>query len=105
MPDRLELGVGRLQPDSTALSEVSFERYATVLEKGADAEVEEWAFVLPTDGSGADDLIVRGGGFRQRFPDEQPYVYQPFAGHEDEYRWSPELMATLKDYNLQDIGI
>ena len=70
MPDRLELGVGRLQPDSTALSEVSFERYATVLEKGADAEVEEWAFVLPTDGSGADDLIVRGGGFRQRFPDD-----------------------------------
>jgi hypothetical protein len=42
---------------------------------------------------------------RQRFPDEQPYVYQPFAGHEDEYRWSPELMPTLKDYNLQDIGI
>jgi 3-oxoacyl-[acyl-carrier-protein] synthase-3 len=43
---------------------------ATVLEKGPDAESEDWAFVLHSDGSGADDLIVRGGGFRQRFPDD-----------------------------------
>ena len=25
----------------------------------------------------------------QRFPDEARFVYQPFAGHEDEYRWTP----------------
>ena len=42
---------------------------------------------------------------RQRFPDEQSYVYQPLAGQEDQYRWTPEARAGLKDYNLQDIGI
>ena len=42
---------------------------------------------------------------RQRFPDESPYVYKPFAGQESSYRWSPDLQPTLKDYNLQDLGI
>ena len=42
---------------------------------------------------------------RQRFPDEKPYVYKPFAGQEDRYRWTQEVKAGLKDYNLQDIGI
>ena len=26
---------------------------------------------------------------RQRFPHETPYRYQPFAGREDNYRWTP----------------
>ena len=42
---------------------------------------------------------------RQRFPDETPYVYGPLEGREDQYRWTPAAKATLKDYNLQDIGI
>jgi hypothetical protein len=42
---------------------------------------------------------------RQRFPDEAPYVYRPFAGEEDEYRWSDAARARLKDYNLLDLGI
>ena len=42
---------------------------------------------------------------RQRFPNEKPYVYKPFAGQEDLYRWTPEAKAGLKDYNLQDLGI
>ena len=42
---------------------------------------------------------------RQRFPDEQPYVYQPFVGFEHAYRWTPEAKAGLRDYNLQDLGI
>ncbi len=41
----------------------------------------------------------------QRFPHEDRYVYQPFAGHEDEYRWGPEAAAQLCDYNLLDLGI
>jgi hypothetical protein len=41
----------------------------------------------------------------QRFPEEQRYVYQPFAGHEDEYRWTPETQSALRDYNLLDLGI
>ena len=42
---------------------------------------------------------------RLRFPDETPYEYEPFAGQEEDYRWTPEAKAGLKDYNLQDLGI
>jgi len=42
---------------------------------------------------------------QQRFPEEKPYRYKPFAGHEDLYRWRPEEKPDLKDYNLQDLGI
>jgi ectoine hydroxylase-related dioxygenase (phytanoyl-CoA dioxygenase family) len=41
----------------------------------------------------------------QRYPQEERFVYQPFAGHEDEYRWTPRTKAQLKDYNLLDLGI
>jgi hypothetical protein len=41
----------------------------------------------------------------QRFPDEPRFVYQPFAGQEAEYRWTPDTAEVLKDYNLRDLGI
>jgi len=41
----------------------------------------------------------------QRFPNEKPYRYEPFAGQEDHYRWTPEVGPSLKDYNLLDLGI
>ena len=42
---------------------------------------------------------------RQRFPDETPYVYAPLAEHADDYAWTPEVKASLKDYNMLDMGI
>lgn len=42
---------------------------------------------------------------RQRFPDEVPYRYQPFAGREDAFRWDGAARAAIKDYNLRDLGI
>lgn len=41
----------------------------------------------------------------QRYPHETRFAYQPFAGEEDAYRWTPQTRARLKDYNLLDIGI
>lgn len=41
----------------------------------------------------------------QRFPHETRYVYQPFVGREDEFRFTPEARDGLKDYNLRDLGI
>jgi len=41
----------------------------------------------------------------QRFPHETRYAYRPFAGREDEFRWTPATMDELKDYNLLDLGI
>jgi ectoine hydroxylase-related dioxygenase (phytanoyl-CoA dioxygenase family) len=42
---------------------------------------------------------------QQRFPNETPYRYEPFAGQEDRYRWTSEVKPELKDYNLLDLGI
>ena len=43
---------------------------------------------------------------RQRFPREASYVYQPFVGLEDEYRWNPETYENvIRNYNLKDLGI
>jgi hypothetical protein len=42
---------------------------------------------------------------RQRFPNETPYRYAPFAGEEARYRWTPEARADIKDYNLLDLFI
>lgn len=42
---------------------------------------------------------------RQRFPSEKPYVYQPFVGQDDNYRWNERVRASLKDYNLLDLSI
>jgi len=41
----------------------------------------------------------------QRFPQETPYRYQPFAAESDKYHWTPEALPRLKDYNLLDLGI
>ena len=42
---------------------------------------------------------------RQRFPDEQPFVYQPLAGAQDEFRWTDAARADIVDYNLLDLSI
>jgi hypothetical protein len=41
----------------------------------------------------------------RRYPQEERFVYQPFAGEEDRYRWTPRTKDQLKDYNLLDLGI
>ncbi len=42
---------------------------------------------------------------RQRFPDETPYHYEPFAKREGEFIWNEAAQAELKDYNLMDLSI
>ena len=41
----------------------------------------------------------------QRFPNETPYHYAPFAERKDEFVWSPAAQASLHDYNLMDLSI
>ena len=53
---------------------------ATALE-ASDASCEgKWWFDLHTDGSGYDDLIIRGGGFRDRFPADREAHYVQMNG-------------------------
>lgn len=42
---------------------------------------------------------------RERFPDEQPYRYQPLADEMHLYAWDDRARETIKDYNLKDLGI
>jgi ectoine hydroxylase-related dioxygenase (phytanoyl-CoA dioxygenase family) len=42
---------------------------------------------------------------RQRYPEERPFTYRPFAGQEAAFRWTPAAKAAIRDYNLLDLGI
>ena len=42
---------------------------------------------------------------RQRFPDEQPFQYRPFAETGETHNWDQNTRASLKDYNLLDLSI
>jgi hypothetical protein len=42
---------------------------------------------------------------KQRFPNERPYQYLPFASAANDYRWDEAARADLKDYNLDDLSI
>ena len=42
---------------------------------------------------------------RERFEDETPYTYVPFAGRMQQFQWDDAARATAKDYNLLDLGI
>jgi 3-oxoacyl-[acyl-carrier-protein] synthase-3 len=44
---------------------------ATALEGGGSDIQVPWSFVLHSDGSGFEDLIIPGGGFRNRFPEDR----------------------------------
>jgi len=50
---------------------------ATALESKDEDDGSKWWFSLNTDGTGAGDLIMKGGGFRERFPEElvKNFVY------------------------------
>ena len=41
----------------------------------------------------------------QRFPAEDRYVYQPFAGQAGDYRYDSDTLEQLRDYNRNDLGI
>ena len=54
---------------------------ATALEASADPSMQAH-YIMMTDGSGADDLIVPGGSFRNRFPeDDAQYCVHMNGGH------------------------
>jgi 3-oxoacyl-[acyl-carrier-protein] synthase-3 len=53
---------------------------ATALEMDGSGSMGPWFFVLQTDGTGYEDLIIRGGGFRERFPNEPRKYYVEMNG-------------------------
>jgi len=53
---------------------------ATALEMGGPESAVPWSFVLHTDGSGYEDLIIPGGGFRERFPNDRRRYFVSMKG-------------------------
>lgn len=53
---------------------------ATTLEYSEDRADNRWTFVLYTDGSGYKDLIIEGGGFRDRFPEDHRKYFVSMNG-------------------------
>jgi 3-oxoacyl-[acyl-carrier-protein] synthase III len=52
---------------------------ATAIERGTDAAARWW-FDLHTDGAGWEDLVIYGGGFRERFPSDAKRCYVRMNG-------------------------
>ena len=42
---------------------------------------------------------------QQKYPDEPPFEYKPFAQRKETFRWNDSARADLKDYNLLDLSI
>lgn len=42
---------------------------------------------------------------KRRFPNEEPYQYQPFVEAGKTFHWDESAKAELKDYNLRDLSI
>jgi 3-oxoacyl-[acyl-carrier-protein] synthase-3 len=53
---------------------------ATAIEAPDSMNSADWFFSLHTDGSGYNDMIIEGGGFRDRFPDDQRKNYVSMNG-------------------------
>ena len=52
---------------------------ATAIESQGSS-VDKWHFIMATDSSGLDDMIIEGGGFRNRFPEEEDKYYVRMNG-------------------------
>lgn len=70
---------------------------ATAIEQDADGK--PWHFNLQTDGSGYDDLIIRAGGFRQRFCDDEREYYLHMDGT-DLFNFTIKRVPPLIDETL-----
>jgi len=53
---------------------------ATALERSDGQAAKDWYYLFYTDGSGYDDMIIEGGGFRDRFPDDPRKHYVRMNG-------------------------
>ena len=43
---------------------------------------------------------------RQAYPDESSFIYQPFAGQENDFRFNEQTFETvIRDYNVKDLAI
>ncbi len=91
-------------PDPRVTINFGFHRRRSVLGVRSGGVHNEEAVYTPERIDERARVIAYGIDARaQRYPDEPRFVYQPFVGREDEFRWTPDV--DLFDYNLLDLGI
>jgi len=77
---------------------------ATALEADGPGEEAPWSFVLHTDGSGYEDLIIPGGGFRDRFPEDRRKYYVSMNGA-NIFNFSIKRVPTVIQDTLEMAGL
>lgn len=53
---------------------------ATAIEADTSDDAPDWFFSMHSDGSGCSDMIIEGGGFRERFPEDKHKYYVRVKG-------------------------
>ncbi len=78
----------------------------TALEAVESGKSEDWFFKLHTDGSGYEDMIIEGGGFRNRFcEDRQKYSVRMNGANIFNFTIK-RVPALIRDtYALSDTGV
>lgn len=77
---------------------------ATALEAVVPPPEAKWWFSLHTDGSGWNDLIIEGGGFRDRFPNERRKHFVVMNGA-NVFNFTIKRVPALIDETLQAAGV
>ncbi len=78
---------------------------ATAIEANeSDNEGDEWVFSVHTDGTGYSDLIIRGGGFRDRFPNDRKSCFVHMNGA-NIFNFTIKSVPKLVDDTLEGAGL
>ena len=77
---------------------------ATALESNNTANRENWYFSLHTDGTGYSDLIIKGGGFRDRFPKDPNDCFVQMSGA-NIFKFTISRIPALVDDTLESAGL
>jgi 3-oxoacyl-[acyl-carrier-protein] synthase-3 len=77
---------------------------ATALEATSPLQASRWWFCLHTDGSGWSDLLLEGGGFRDRFPSERRKHFVMMCGA-NVFNFTIKRVPALIDETLAAAGL
>jgi len=94
-------------PDLRVSLAFGFHRRASVLgQKGALRMASDDNYDVKRIFERSAVIAVAIDARRKHYADEKPFRYQPFAGLEDEYRFTDETFErVIRDYNLKDLAI
>ena len=104
----LHASFANTSPDKRISITFGFHRRKSVL--GARAALSMARDGLTYDAQRIDDrasvIALAIDARRQHFPNEKPYVYQPFAGREKLFAYDEQTIGkVIRDYNLNDLAI